>query len=135
MTNVSTAADIGLNFSNVVINAGETPILFLHVTLRGDGTNPIHSALKLRYTGSATGAIGNSSYGFGITNPSYSWSLYSLAGVNLKQVRESPFASTGTFTFYVQATCQNTVVFGGEVGGNLTAGYGNMHGTILIVKE
>jgi hypothetical protein len=107
----------------------------LHITLRGDGTSAIHTAIKLRYTGSATGSIGNASYGFGITNPAYSWSLYSLAGVNLKQVRDNPFNSTGTFNFYVQASTGSTVVFGGEVGSNLTAGYGNLHGTIQIIKE
>lgn len=131
----STPFDIGLNFSNVVINSGETPLLFLHVTLRGDGTSSIHTAMRLRYTGSSTGVVGESTYGFGITNPAYSWSLYSLAGVNLKQVRTNPFNTTGTFNFYVQATTGSTVAFGGEVGGNLTAGYGNMHGTIMIVKE
>lgn len=130
-----TPFDIGLNFSNVVINAGETPLLFLHLTLRGDGSSSIHTALRLRYTGSATGVVGENTYGFGITNPAYSWSLYSLAGVNLKQVRSNPFNSTGTFNFFVQAVTNSTVVFGGEVGGSLTAGYGNMHGTILIAKD
>lgn len=133
----STPFDIGLNFSNVVINAGEIPLLSLHVSLRGDGTSAIHTALKLRYTGSATGEVGHGTYGIGITNPAYSWSLYQVANLNLKQVRQNPFNSVGTFNFFVQATTGSLVVFGGEVGGGaaLSNGYAGMQGTILIVKE
>lgn len=134
----STPFDIGLNFSNVVINSGEMPLLFLNVSSRSvTGSGQHHCGLRLRYTGSATGVVGDSTWGFGIVQGAgWSWVMNHVSGLNLKQARGNPFNSTGTFTFYVQAaTASDALIFGGEVNGSLTATYGQLHGTILIVKE
>lgn len=134
----STPFDIGLNFSNVVINSGEIPLLFLNVSSRSvTGTGQHHCGFRLRYTGSATGIVGDGTWGFGIVQGAgWNWVMNHVSGLNIKQARANPFNSTGTFTFYVQAaTSGDALIFGGEVGGSLTAGYGQLHGTIQIVKE
>lgn len=133
----STPADIGLNFTDVVVNAGESPILFLQVSSRLVTTGQHHCALSMRYTGSATGRLASNPWGFGIMQgASWSWLITNVAGVNLRQLRENPLTANGTFNFYVQAaTAGDAVIFGGEVNGSLTAGYCALYGTILIAKD
>jgi len=132
----STFVDLGLNFSNVVINAGETPIFFAHVTGRLVSGAQQHASLRLRYTGSATGTVGASDWGFGINvvaSAAGVWFIHTVSGINLKQVRSNPFNSTGTFNFFVQGNTTDTVMFGGDTG-NPTAAYGQLQATILIMK-
>jgi hypothetical protein len=133
----TTPFDIGLNFNDVVINAGETPVLFLHVTSRLVSGDQHHCGLRLRYTGSSSGIVGETTWGFGIMQGAgWNWLITTVSGVNLKQIRSNPFNSTGTFNFYVQAaTAGATLSFGGEAGTGNTAGYGYLNGTIFITKD
>ena len=136
VVSTTTQTDIGLNFSNVVINSGETPLFFATISARRLNANQGHVSISLRYTGSATGRVADNTWGWGIMQQSdnWSWVMYNISGVNLKQARGNAFNSTGTFNFYVQGNTVNSVQFGGEQN-SPTAGYGATQATILIVKD
>ena len=136
VVSTATQTDIGLNFSNVVINSGETPLFFATISAKRLSASQGHVSIRLRYTGSATGVVSDSTWGWGIMQQSDSWSwlIYNISGVNLKQARGNSFNSTGTFNFYVQGNTVNSVQFGGEQN-DPTAGYGGTQATILIVKD
>lgn len=134
--NNTTFVDLGLTFSNVVINSGESPLLFCSVGVRRLTASQGHCAIGLRYTGSATGDVFDSTWGYGIQqqSDSWSWDFFNISGVNLKNARANPFNSTGTFTFYVKGCCINPCQFGGEQN-SPAAGYSSSQATMMIIKD
>lgn len=130
--------NLGLTWTDVVVNAGETPYLNLHSTLKLVSGAECHAAMQLRYTGSASGTIGDASWGLGITLQPYNWGLYSISNLNMRTVRGGSTrnfgTNTGTFTFTTWGSSTNSVGFGTEQT-TLDIPYAHLQGSIVIVKD
>lgn len=122
---------------NVVINAGEEVYLAAHIQARSGQQH--HFGLIPHYSGSASGYVGDSSWGIGIWDPSTSGTQWFLATtfVNLSQYKSGgggPFASTGTFTFDIKSKSTHTNGhWGGETNGTPTT-YTPLQVSILIAN-
>ena len=89
-------ANINLSIANIVINSGETPLLYTHTSTRKIGGTEQHCSLRISYSGSSSGFIGSSSWGFGIHTYDYNWGLYNVSALNLKNDRANPFTTPGS---------------------------------------
>jgi hypothetical protein len=121
---------------NVVVNSGEDVYLAYHISMRNTSNSVMHAAVIPHYSGSATGYVGDGSWGLGIYDPSSHQQWNMMTGfVNLSQYRTGgggPFNSTGTFTFDIRAKTTNTTGgYGGETSGASTA-YTPVMATILV---
>ena len=126
--------NLNLSIANIVINSGETPLVYAHISTRKTGGTQQHASVRIAYSGSSSGFIGNSSWGFGIQTYDYDWGIYNISAINIKNDRSNPFSATGTFTFQFQGKCIGNTNFGGE-SGNLSAGYSPLQAAVVIVKD
>ena len=127
-------ANINLSIANIVINSGETPLLYTHISTRKISGTEQHCSVRISYSGSSSGFIGDGGWGFGIHSYPYNWGLYNISALNLKNDRSNPFTATGTFTFQFQGRCSGNTRFGGE-NLNLGAGYSPLQAAVVIVKD
>ena len=134
----TTPFSLGLTWTDVVVNAGETPYLNLHTTLRLVSGSECHAAIQLKYTGSASGTVGDGTWGLGISAQPEDWGMYHISNLNMRAVRGGATRSfgtnTGTFTFTAYGTSVGVVGFGAETN-NTGATYTHLQGSITIVKD
>ena len=120
---------------NVVVNSGEDVYLAYHISMRNDSNSQMHASVIPHYSGSATGYVGDGSWGLGIYDPTSHQQWNMMTGfVNLSQYRTGgggPFNHTGTFTFHIKTRSTNT---SGNVGGepSTSTAYTPVMATILI---
>lgn len=120
---------------NVVVNSGEDVYLTYHISYRNTSNSQQHASVIPHYSGSATGYVGDGSWGLGIYDPTSHQQWNMLTGfVNLSQYRTGgggPFNHTGTFTFHIKTRSTNT---NGDVGGepSTSTAYTPVMATILI---
>lgn len=122
---------------NVVVDAGEEVYLAAHISSRS--TQQHHFGLIPHYSGSATGYVGNPSWGLGITDPSTSGTQWFMTTtfVNLSQYKSGdggPFASTGTFTFDIKSKSTHTNGHWGSESNGTPTTYTPLQVSILIAK-
>lgn len=125
-----------MTIPNVVVNSGEEVFLAYHISMLNTSNSQMHCGIVPHYSGSATGYVGDGSWGIGIHDMSshHQWNM--LTGfVNLSQYRTGgggPFASTGTFTFDIRARSTNTSGYWGSEGNGTSVSYTPNQCTILI---
>lgn len=98
-----------ITIPNVVVNSGEKLYLSYTSTARATSTGTHHTAYRLTYSGSSSGSVGDSGWGFGINDSLNNWQL-DTNFISLNDFPQLPFSATGTFTFNFQG---KAVITGG----------------------
>lgn len=121
-----------LTINNVVVNSGEKVYLSYVFTARHTSSGQHHTAYRAGYSGSASGAVGDSGWGLGINDiASSGWQL-DTSFVCLNTFPSDPFNSTGTFTFTIQGRSSNTSGYWNAEGNGVHTGYTNGVCTIYV---
>ncbi len=123
-----------LSIPNIVVNTGDVVFLSTHISHVRPTASGMHMALAISYSGSSSGFVGSTNWGFGIQDHHDNNTLWRLSSqfLNLSEIYTNPFNAVGTFTFNLQSKSNGTNgYYGSENLGN-TADYVPNQATIFI---
>ena len=127
----STSFQTLLTMSNVVVNSGEKVYLSYHIVARHVSTGAHHTGYLISYSGSSSGAVGDTGWGFGINDSLNGWQL-DTAFICLNDFAENPFNATGTFTMNLQGKSSTTNGYWNAEGVGSAANYAFSNAMILV---